>query len=235
MSQGALQTGISRTTFFSGGGKAMRNIHSLLICVGVCLLASAAAWATGIPHVESVVTAAETEASIFILPDGTGSPLASCVGAGGLPADARITARLVDANGAFIPAFPAEDMWLSFESPLVQCCGQMGFLAEAASDAEGYVYFSQPLAGGGYCEGPLWFYLNGMRAENPVDGELPPLALRANSPDINADGVIDLADIHLFAADFFGEYHYRSDFYWDGVINLADVGMMAQGPGHGCP
>jgi hypothetical protein len=38
----------------------------------------------------------------------------------------------------------------------------------------------------------------------------------------------------LFAADFYNEYHYRSDFFCDGVLDLMDVGRLATGIGSAC-
>ena len=62
-------------------------------------------------------------------------------------------------------------------------------------------------------------------------GLFPPIAMRFNSPDINADLEVNLIDVVLFTWDFFGEYHYRSDFVWDGEINLLDLAVMARSQG----
>ena len=56
-----------------------------------------------------------------------------------------------------------------------------------------------------------------------------------NSPDINGDLAINLTDVTLFAADFFGPYAYRSDFNWDGAINLLDVTVLSGSMGITCP
>lgn len=79
--------------------------------------------------------------------------------------------------------------------------------------------------GGGSSEGPLWFYLYGQRANYTEAGQVPPVAIRFNSADLNADGVVDLADMPLFAGDFL----------WDGVLNLSDVPTLATGLGSSCP
>ena len=56
----------------------------------------------------------------------------------------------------------------------------------------------------------------------------PAMANPGVSCDINGDGVINLADIGIFAQLFFaGGYQARIDFNCDGVINLADIGIFA--------
>jgi hypothetical protein len=62
----------------------------------------------------------------------------------------------------------------------------------------------------------------------------PPVPLRFNSADINADGVINLSDVAIFAGDYFGAYHYRSDFWWDGNLNLSDIAKMVPAFGINC-
>jgi hypothetical protein len=53
-----------------------------------------------------------------------------------------------------------------------------------------------------------------------------------NSPDINGDGVVNLADIPLFTAAYFGGYSPCCDFNMDGVLNLLDIGYLSQHYGH---
>jgi hypothetical protein len=59
--------------------------------------------------------------------------------------------------------------------------------------------------------------------------------LQVHGPDIDGDGTVNLADVALFAGDYFGAYAFRSDFDWDGVLNLADLGVMAQAVAATCP
>ncbi len=56
----------------------------------------------------------------------------------------------------------------------------------------------------------------------------------ANSPDINSDLSVNLIDLGLFTADFFGDYNFRSDFFWDGVLKLSDVGRFSAALGGEC-
>mgnify|MGYP002395752203 CR=1 FL=1 len=60
---------------------------------------------------------------------------------------------------------------------------------------------------------------------------LPAVAQAATGTgaDINGDGVVNLADIGLFASLFFSPtYDPRVDLDCDGVISLADIGLFAQ-------
>ncbi len=56
-----------------------------------------------------------------------------------------------------------------------------------------------------------------------------------NSPDTNGDGVVDLVDLGTFSQAFYGEYSFRSDFFWDGLLNLSDVGRYATSFADQCP
>ena len=132
-----------------------------------------------------------------------------------------------------------EDIWLEGETPTLFSCGGIGnynsgFNPDSDTDANGETTFTTSLAGGGWTEGPVWVYLNGNRAMGPDWIVHPPVSLRMNSADISGDGQVNLVDVAYFAENFFGEYHYRCDFYWDGVLNLSDLGKLAQGIGHNC-
>ena len=56
------------------------------------------------------------------------------------------------------------------------------------------------------------------------------------SPDLNADEVVNLVDVAIFASDFASPATTRrSDFAWDGILNLADVSILAWHLGAACP
>jgi len=135
-----------------------------------------------------------------------------------------------------LAGFPREDIWLH-SSGLVPCVG--GTSVDADTDEDGWAIFALPPRAGGSTDSSgepagLWVYCNGdvLRDENYDLIEVP---IVLNSPDINGDLEVNLSDVGMFAADFFGPYSFRSDFYWDGMLNLADVGRMASGMGSGCP
>ena len=214
--------------------------QTFAIVLSMVGLAGGAALAdTGIPWVGYITTESFEEVSLFILPDGSGPPLTEARGFGGHLVDATIVVGLVDSYFSPIPNFPLEDIWLEGETTtLSSCVGNQyythGFNPDSNTDVNGETTFATSLPGGGWTEGPVWVYLNGDRATGPDWIVHPPVQLRLNSADISGDGQVNLADVAYFAENFFGEYHYRSDFYWDGVLNLSDLGKLAQGIGHNC-
>ena len=156
---------------------------------------------------------------------------------GGQPANARVDVFLVSYDWDPVPDFPMEDMWLDPEASTDLVCpgfSPWGFFPDQNTNVNGETHFENPLNGGGWTEGPVWFYLIGVRGATPEQVEFPPIPIRFNSPDINADGIVDLVDISLFATDYFGDYHYRCDYHWDGFLNLSDVAMLASGLGVAC-
>lgn len=125
-------------------------------------------------------------------------------------------------------AFPAEDMWLeSIDGGLVAC--GLGTCADTNTDATGETIWSAPLRAGWHSEGNCQVVVNG----SPLAGA--GLALKFNSPDLNGDLQVNLADISLFASDYFQAYNYRSDLYFDGNLNLLDFSVLIQGIGATCP
>ena len=157
-------------------------------------------------------------ATIMVCPAGDGPPFTEVSDGAGNVVDATITVHVVDWYGDPVVDFPAEDVWLeSTQGNLAFPIG--GNIADHNSDANGETVFQEPLPAGGYTlpgEG-VQIYIAG----SPLN-QLP-LDLRFNSPDINGDLVLDLADLTLFASDYLGGvYVARSDLYADGVLNLSD-------------
>jgi len=68
-----------------------------------------------------------------------------------------------------------------------------------------------------------------------LQGSFGGLALSFNSPDINADGVVNLSDAGEYTARLGGGYSYEIDFNYDGSENLPDAGYMRAGLGASCP
>ena len=172
------------------------------------------------------------EASVLVTPAGVGPGLDEVHGSGGFALDATIRIQVVDGNGQPIAGYPGEDIWLGFAVPggTARGCRPDGgvpggvFLADADTDADGWTEFRLPLRGGGWSEGPATLYLGGSPAHQGPWFPMGHIPLRMNSPDINGDLRVDLADVALFAQDFYsGTAPYRSDFFWDGQLDLADV------------
>ncbi len=212
----------------------MKFIYHLILVLIISALAGTLASANQ-PAVlaETIISQNTVEASLFILPDGSGAPLSQAVLFGGQMVDASIAVTLVTDYGAVVRGFPREDIWLSSTAETENACSIM-FIADTNTDASGVTRFIVALAGGGATTEPLWVYLLGQPALNELFIAHPQVPLRINSADINGDLNVDLSDVALFAADFHGPYNYRSDFHWDGVVNLVDVVKMAAGLGAGC-
>jgi len=220
----------------------MKHSTIVVTIVGV-VLASGVAADTQVPWVGEVVFAPTQEGSIHMTPDGDGAPLSEARQLDNSVVDATIRVRLVNSWLDPIANFPFEDLWLQFdldEGTAAGCVSYGGsyeggvFLADSSTSADGWTEFALPLRGGGWSEGPVWIYLNGGPAMAPDFITWPPLPLRANSPDLNGDLLVNLSDIAPFTMDLFGEYHYRSDLMWDGVINLADVVLFTRSIGVVC-
>lgn len=187
-------------------------------------------------YVEHTV-ATEGPVSLFNVPDGTGTPFTAAFGPGGSTVDATITMTLYDDYpgwGQPVAHFPYEDMWLESDGGLlVPCVG--GTCADANTDLNGVTTWSSPLNVGGRSDpdegASIYLVINGA----VPDGDPLVADLRMNSPDLNGDLQVNLADVAPFAQDFYGLYAYRSDFVWDGMVNLSDLAALAQALGANCP
>jgi hypothetical protein len=211
------------------------RIHTILIVLmvaGVVAADLAAAQGWG-PWVGEIVYS-DVEASLVIVPDGTGPAMSEAWNYGGIDCDASIRVELVDGMNDPIMLFPREDIWLEFESGVgtVTSCFPEGdlpsggvFTADAMSDADGWTEFTLPRRGGGWSDGVLRIYINGALAEYLDWIPVPSIPLRMNSPDINGDLRVDLTDVAFFVQGF-SSYHYRCDLYWDGQINLSDLAFF---------
>lgn len=162
---------------------------------------------------------------MYNVPNGIGTAFDEAQGPNG-PVDATITVIIRDGGGDPIPYFPNEDVWLEIES-LCYCPSFTN--ADASGDAFGRLYWVDPLEAGGWSHGPTVVMISGYPI---VNGELP---ISHNSPDLNCDLYVNLADIQIFAEDFYGGYTFRSDFHFDGELNLLDISLLAGAVGASCP
>jgi hypothetical protein len=63
------------------------------------------------------------------------------------------------------------------------------------------------------------------------------LAIVATSPDINADGLVDVIDLGLFAIGFTSPpkpYDVTLDYNCDGLVDIIDLSLFAQHWLHTC-
>jgi hypothetical protein len=193
------------------------------------------------PYV-GTMTGPQSDACVLIVPGGDGPMLSAARQPDGAPIDGSIHVQLVDWLGVPYANFSRGDIWLEFAgSPLhlsscpAQPNGYGYFTPDAHSDQNGWVHFANPLAGGGWTEGPVTVYINGTAALTIDDVEWPSIPLQVNSPDLSGDRHVNLIDVSLFAGDMLGGYHLRSDLHRDGVLNLTDITILAEFMGDRCP
>ncbi len=203
----------------------------IFIFVWALVLCSGAFATEGIPEPSfctvHMLDGASLSVALYNLPNGSGSAFvdAQIMGDGAV-VDATIELTVVDSQGAPVVGFPAEDMWLaSTNGGMVPCIG--GTTADQDTDSLGVTFWAAPLLAGGSDAGTCDVVISGS-----VVGAF---SLAFNSPDINGDGFVNLADVGLFAIYLSGPYNFAGDFFADGNIDLADVGRLALGISTSCP
>lgn len=215
----------------------MRTRVASIACLAVVALFAAVNTAHGGDW--SVYSVATTAAPVGVtpvlynLPSGAGVMFTQGRYGDFLAVDATITLTVYDPGLVPVPNVPATEMWLEKENVggtgnFVACLG--GTLADGPTNAQGVTHWVQPLNAGGWSTARTLVVINGTPLATSAG-----LVLRHNSADLNGDGVVNLADVPLFAADFSGSYRFRSDLHYDGVINLSDIPRMAIGIGAACP
>jgi len=222
----------------------MKNLN-LILAVFFILTASAGTAAT-IPNLWGEWEWNITElVQVMNTPGGGGHPLSAANYLGGPTVDATIRIQLWvqgdDPEGPNDPMpvanFPGEDIWL--EIPGTVWCQGGEATADGPTDDQGWFTFSQALNMGGWSdpEGdpPLVTVMVNGAPLHGLQGEPIWPTIVFNSPDINADLSVNLMDLSVFVPDYFGDYAFRSDFFWDGVLNLSDVAFMAIHMGEECP
>ncbi len=177
----------------------------------------------------SMPNASSEDMVLFVLPDGSGSPLTQAqVKNDGSLRDAHIELILRDYIGEPVVDYPAEDMWLeSDDGGMIPCIG--GAIADQNTEDAGFTHWTRPLRAGGHSESPLRVFVNGMALP------FAPFTLAIVSADMNGDGAVNLVDVSLFSNHFYGGYDFAADYFADGVLNLLDVGRLALGLGGSCP
>lgn len=204
------------------------------IFAATLILGSATFALAGVPDLQlSIATGPADACVMYNLPNGNGAAFTDAVAVVGFgTVDATINLTLNDGLGVAIANYPFEDMYLeTSDGGLVGCTG--GTTADASTSALGATLWQNPLAAGGATSSTsdlTVVMING--AALTSNGGLP---IAHNSADVNADGLVNLSDVQLFAVDFYGSYAFRSDFAFDGVVNLSDIVPLAQALGGACP
>ncbi|MEZ4388938.1 MAG: hypothetical protein R3D98_15440 [Candidatus Krumholzibacteriia bacterium] len=211
-----------------------------------CLLASALALtvpAHGQPVAANSTAVWQSSApmvSMFLKPDGSGTPLSSCFGGGGLVVPASVQVTLIDASGLPVAGYSERNIRLAYAGTNLGWCPDSFYpppvhapnCADGPTDPAGQTTFTMAYHGGGWHQAPMQIWvLEAGGNWAPIPNLLP---INVNSPDYNGDLIINLSDIAIFAQDI-GSFAYRSDFNWDGTINLSDIAMFAGVIGTSCP
>lgn len=204
------------------------------IFAATLILGSASFAMAGVPDLQLSIATGPAEACVmYNLPNASGASFTDAVAVVGFgTVDATINMTLNDGLGVAIANYPFEDMYLeTSDGGLVGCTG--GTAADQSTDALGATLWQNPLQAGGATSSTsdlTVVMING--AALTSNGGL---AIAHNSSDVNADGLVNLSDVQLFAVDFYGSYAFRSDFAFDGVVNLSDIVPLAQALGGACP
>lgn len=212
-----------------------RNIVGLVICVaalGVSTLGVA-----GVPDLvnsNADLPAGLPQVSVFLTPDGTGNLMTEARAVTTPPldvVDATITVTLFDAGMNAVFAYPFEDMWLETTlGGLVACTN--GTLANANTDINGVTTFVGPFYAGGYSNKVAGELTQVIINGSPLVGE--DLNVLFNSPDLFADGVVDLSDVSQFSG-YYGGTGYAADYFYDGSVNLSDLVLFSSSVNVVCP
>jgi hypothetical protein len=146
-----------------------------------------------------------------------------------------IWVQIADATGAPIENVIASDIWLVGCTDLYLCSGSGSIDADSATNVDGFTTISGSMSAGG-CE------LTGVHVV--CQGVLigcPPTCLNivVVSPDLDANGLVDLVDFAIFAAAFnsaSGDPNYDPccDYDCDGDVDLVDFSLFAQHWQHTC-
>jgi hypothetical protein len=167
--------------------------------------------------------------SLLVVPDGNGNPFTAAHDEDGNAVDATITLTLLDIFDVPIANYPCEDLWLeSADGGLVSCIG--GSNADYDTDANGQTQWVNPLRAAGSSEAPVLVMISGAALDNN-----PGLPLNFNSPDLNADGIVNLIDVAIASQDYYAGYSFRCDWNGDGLLDLRDVPILAVHMGAQCP
>lgn len=154
---------------------------------------------------------------LFVCPAGDGPTMASI--------GVALQVQVVDASGALCPNLTYADFEVDGYPPNTIWDG-VGPNGEHNVPASGF----QNLGFGNYVlDGALIAGGTNAGIIVKVAGVViggSPLPLSLTSADLNGNGIVNLADIGMYAAGFYSGYDWRFDFNSDGVINIADVGIM---------
>lgn len=173
-------------------------------------------------------------------PQGDGAHFSEVTGWGAGLFHIRI--ECIDSSGPW-PGILASDFWLIDCDPLADlslCGGAASSNADSVANSQGITTMSATTLAAGGCADGLAVVVMGFVLLDPNTGCTTAACLSVNvrSPDIDADGRVDLPDMAVFAAAYPpGPYGTCSDFDGNGIVDLVDLSVFADHfgpPGHAC-
>ncbi len=171
------------------------------------------------------------------IPICTGDPLTHAFAPGGVVVDATVDVQMISCTGVAIAGVPADHMWLETTlgnlATCRDCCSTSDRvpIADAPTGPAGRTTFSNPVCAGGCTDAAGGEMTQVMTSWGPLG---QPMDIQFHSPDMNGDGIMNLADIPLFAQAYFVAYTVCADFHFDGVLNLSDFAALALANGTAC-
>ncbi|UCH84480.1 MAG: hypothetical protein JSW50_01960 [Candidatus Latescibacterota bacterium] len=206
----------------------------MFTCVAI-FLAVALAWVPAPAQIVDLCgsTAMSAGGCLVTCPEGDGYRLSD------IGATIQVT---VVYQGEPVPNIPATDFWLIECDPvdeLILCGGSQSASADGPTDAAGQTTISGTIAAGG-CAESLALIVQGVLIYDPSTNceTILCLPIKARSPDLNLDLVVNLSDLALFAVPFSsGVYDACADFNCDQKVGLQDLSTFAfhyGPPGHSC-
>ena len=149
----------------------------------------------------------------------------------------KIEAR--DAANNPVPGIPRTDYWLDSCDPmqaLCLCCQPV--IADAETDIFGTAYICGPVSGGGcVLSGGIYVTVQGqVILDQPACISPTCLSIVVVSPDLNADCVVNLSDLAIFAMSYNTSpvTNPCTDYNDDNICNLSDFAIFAMHYQHDC-
>jgi hypothetical protein len=211
--------------------RALARACVVTACAVIACVVATGAALTGVARAGTIdpvrSTAYSDEGTMWICPRGDGNLAAWTVPSG-------IVVHLLDHDGAPCADIPRQDVWLTSTTTTLAFC-QSTAIADSDTDPDGFTSFSHASPPGGGCDhnelagGQLDLKVVAMGAT--ISSSIP---LSLNSPDINGDLLVNLADVGPFSLALNGAYSFCADFWPDGLINLTDVAILSAHLGHAC-
>ena len=203
---------------------AKRNIITLALAA-VCILGLAAGASAGIPNTDNSYASADNCGRFTIAPGG-GETLIE--GAN----DYTIHVTVNDINNDPVTTLLDTDLWLDAPGFMAPCAGNFS-QADSGTDATGTTQFTGTIYGGVVGDAGDGLDCNAAELSVYALGIIlnggAPVCVAIDSPDLNGDLAVTVADFGKFAADFNCTISCDPchDYNEDGSTSVADFGIFA--------